>query len=105
MIALIGITIDRNVTSRSRNAMVSTKPNTSGACDARLSLPSTVCGGGAVDEHRDAADRADGAGDDSLRSFFTADCDSSFWPSPTIGTDSTRTLPSWLVSVVNGSTA
>ena len=40
MIALIGITIDRNVTSRSRNAIVSTKPNTIGACCDRLSVAS-----------------------------------------------------------------
>ena len=40
MIALMGMTIERNVKSSSRNAAISTKPKTSGRCDFVTSLKS-----------------------------------------------------------------
>ena len=65
--------------------MVSTKPNTSGACDARLSLPSTVWAAAPSTRTVDAADGADGAGDDVAAQLLHCGLRLSFGPSPTIG--------------------
>ena len=57
-IALSGITIERNVTSSSRNARPSTNANTIGRCDFMRSLKSLGPGGDAGDVGLGAVDLA-----------------------------------------------
>ena len=103
-IALIGITIDRNVTSSSRNATENTNPNTSQMREDISSLKSTdpaVKPATPTTEPLDTPPKTSGT--TSSRSVRTAFIERSSVPEPASGISTTATCLSGLTSTVTGS--
>jgi hypothetical protein len=95
--------IERNVTSRSRNARPSTNANTIGRCDVIESLKSFEPAVMPVTLASTPLTRSIVVGSTSSRSFASAAFEVASVPLPCIGIDTTSTVLSGLMLVVTGS--
>src|SRR5215207_3124313 len=103
-IALIGITIERNVISSSRNAIAKTNANTYQMRDDISSLKSTEPAVKPATPTTLPLDTPPNtSGTTSSRSVFTASIERSSVPVPASGTSTTASSPSRLTSTVTGS--